>query len=34
HPAVPPLPCSQVYELQPDIKWDKGKAVMWLLDQL
>lgn len=25
---------SQVFELQPDIAWDKGKAVLWLLDKL
>jgi trehalose 6-phosphate phosphatase len=25
---------KKVYELQPDIEWDKGKAVLWLLDTL
>lgn len=24
----------KVFELQPDIAWDKGKAVLWLLDKL
>ena len=23
-----------MFELQPDIAWDKGKAVLWLLDKL
>ncbi|CAM9878723.1 unnamed protein product [Scytosiphon promiscuus] len=25
---------KEVFELQPDIEWDKGKAVLWLLDKL
>ncbi|CAM9201431.1 unnamed protein product [Ectocarpus sp. 13 AM-2016] len=25
---------KEVFELQPDIAWDKGKAVLWLLDKL
>ena len=25
---------KKVYELLPDIEWDKGKAVLWLLDTL
>src|SRR5207244_12709126 len=25
---------KKVYELLPDIDWDKGKAVLWLLDNL
>ncbi|CAM9094298.1 unnamed protein product [Ascophyllum nodosum] len=25
---------KEVFELQPDIAWDKGKAVLWLLDNL
>jgi len=25
---------KKVYELQPDIDWDKGKAVLWLLEAL
>lgn len=34
-----PLPSQRlllvkVFELQPDIAWDKGKAVLWLLDKL
>lgn len=44
HPPSPSLPpaCrpppprrrAKVFELQPDIAWDKGKAVLWLLDKL
>ncbi|CAM9749769.1 unnamed protein product [Choristocarpus tenellus] len=26
--------CTVVYELQPDIKWNKGNAVVWLLEKL
>ncbi len=25
---------KKVFELQPNIEWDKGKAVMWLLEAL
>jgi trehalose 6-phosphate phosphatase len=25
---------KKIFELQPDIDWDKGKALVWLLDQL
>ena len=25
---------KKVYEMQPDIDWDKGKALLWLLDKL
>lgn len=32
-PSLPPAPLK-VFELQPDIAWDKGKAVLWLLDKL
>lgn len=38
-PSFPPHPPTntyppKVFELQPDIAWDKGKAVLWLLDEL
>ncbi len=39
-PKQPPPPprarasLKKVFELQPDIAWDKGKAVLWLLDKL
>lgn len=32
--GTPPLPFKKVFDLQPDIAWDKGKAVLWLLDKL
>ena len=25
---------KKVYELLPDVEWDKGKAVLWLLENL
>lgn len=25
---------KQIFELQPDVQWDKGQAILWLLDQL
>jgi alpha,alpha-trehalase len=25
---------KKIFELQPDVEWDKGRAVLWLLDQL
>lgn len=25
---------KKVFELQPDVRWDKGRAVLWLLEQL
>jgi trehalose-phosphatase len=31
HPELRSMKGKKVYELQPDIDWDKGKAVLWLL---
>ena len=28
------LPGKKVYELQPDVHWDKGRAVVWILESL
>jgi trehalose-6-phosphatase len=25
---------KKIFELQPDVPWDKGRAVLWLLEQL
>jgi trehalose-phosphatase len=33
-PALRRTEGKKVYELQPGIEWDKGKALMWLLDAL
>ena len=36
YPSCAPVCVTRpkVFELQPDIAWDKGKAVLWLLDKL
>lgn len=34
HPDLRKAPGKKVFELRPRIDWDKGKAVLWLLDQL
>ncbi|MFP4147420.1 MAG: trehalose-phosphatase [Halorhodospira sp.] len=34
HPELRYGPGKRVYELQPDVDWDKGRAVLWLLDAL
>ncbi len=34
HPQLRLSEGKKVYELQPDIRWDKGKALLWLLDAL
>jgi len=34
HPALRITEGKKVYELQPDVDWDKGRAVLWLIDTL
>jgi trehalose-phosphatase len=34
HPELRKIDGKKVYELLPDIDWDKGKAVLWLLEAL
>lgn len=34
HPELRKAPGKKVFELRPRIDWDKGKAVLWLLEQL
>ena len=34
HPELRKGYGKKVYEMQPDIDWDKGKALLWLLDKL
>src|SRR5947199_8668254 len=34
HPELRRISGKKVYELLPDIDWDKGKAVLWLLETL
>jgi trehalose-phosphatase len=34
HPELRRISGKKVYELLPDIDWDKGKAVAWLLETL
>jgi alpha,alpha-trehalase len=34
HPALRKLDGKKVHDIQPDIEWDKGKAVLWLLRAL
>jgi trehalose-phosphatase len=34
HPTLRTMEGKKVYELLPDIDWDKGKAVLWLLESL
>lgn len=34
HPALRLKGGKRIWELQPDIEWDKGRAVLWLLEHL
>jgi alpha,alpha-trehalase len=34
HPKLRKRSGKKIFELQPDIPWDKGRAVLWLLDAL
>lgn len=34
HPELRRIDCKKVYELLPNVRWDKGKAVLWLLRTL
>lgn len=34
HPALRMAEGKKVYELQPDVDWDKGRAVLWLIETL
>src|SRR5262249_6573571 len=34
HPELRRISGKRVYELLPDIDWDKGKAMLWLLETL
>lgn len=34
HPALRTRHGKKILELQPDVPWDKGRAVLWLLDRL
>jgi alpha,alpha-trehalase len=34
HPELRTIAAKKVYELQPNIDWDKGRALMWLLESL
>jgi trehalose-phosphatase len=34
HPELRVMPGKMVYEIQPRLDWDKGKAVLWLLEAL
>jgi alpha,alpha-trehalase len=34
HPALRITEGKKVYELQPDVDWDKGRAVLWLIETL
>jgi trehalose-phosphatase len=34
HPALRVTEGKKVLELQPDVDWDKGRAVLWLIDTL
>lgn len=34
HPALRVTEGKKVYELQPDVDWDKGRAVLWLIETL
>lgn len=34
HPALRVTSGKKVYELQPDVDWDKGRAVQWLIETL
>jgi alpha,alpha-trehalase len=34
HPGLRPSRGKKVVELRPDVDWDKGRAVLWLLDAL
>ena len=34
HPALRVTSGKKVFELQPDVDWDKGRAVLWLIETL
>jgi trehalose-phosphatase len=34
HPALRVTSGKKVFELQPDVDWDKGRAVLWLIEAL
>jgi alpha,alpha-trehalase len=34
HPQLRQKSGKKIFELQPDVNWDKGRAIFWLLDQL
>jgi trehalose-phosphatase len=34
HPALRVTSGKKVFELQPDVDWDKGRAVLWLIESL
>jgi trehalose-phosphatase len=34
HPALRATSGKKVFELQPDVDWDKGRAVLWLIETL
>jgi alpha,alpha-trehalase len=34
HPALRVTEGKKVFELQPDVDWDKGRAVLWLIETL
>jgi trehalose-phosphatase len=34
HPELRKIDNKKVFELQPDVDWNKGKAVIWILDSL
>jgi len=34
HPALRMTEGKKVWELQPDVDWDKGRAVLWLIETL
>ncbi len=34
HPGLRMRGGKKIFELQPDVPWDKGRAVLWLLDRL
>lgn len=34
HPALRKKEGKKIFELQPDVEWDKGRAILWLLEAL
>lgn len=34
HPVLRQSRGKKIFELQPDVAWDKGRAILWLLEQL